>query len=145
MSSHDPDQLALPGGRVAPADAVTLRATTSGGPGGQHVNRTCTRVEARVTIGLLPLSAAERQLVERRLSGRINAAGELVAWAGERRSQLQNRRRELRRVEQLLAEAMHREPPRIPTRISAGAKRRRLDAKRAQADRKKQRRWRSDE
>lgn len=134
--------LKLPGGRVLPAARLTWRADTSGGPGGQHANRSSTRVEVRVRVDDLPLEAREVELLRQRLAHRITREDEIIAAAGDHRSQLRNRRTAVRRLELLLADALHREPRRRPTRESAGVRMRRRENKQRDAQRKAGRRWR---
>jgi ribosome-associated protein len=138
------DHLWLPDGRVVPPHAVRWSAVTAGGPGGQHANRSATRVEVRMLIAGSGLSGSEQERVFERCAGRISPAGELVAWAGERRSQLQNRRAALRRIESLIAGALHEDAPRVPTKVPRAVRERRLDAKRRRAQRKRSRQWRPD-
>jgi ribosome-associated protein len=135
-------ELRLPGGRVAPEAAVRWRATTSGGPGGQHANRTASRVEVVVRIDDLGLEPREVALVYERLASRITGAGELTTACSEHRDQHRNRRVALRRMERLVEQALTVRRTRIPTRMSKGAKLRRQQSKQQQAQRKRSRGWR---
>lgn len=93
-------------------------------------------------ISACGLSAHQQAAVRSRHAGRISAQDELVAWAGERRSQLQNRRAALRRLESLIAAALHEPEQRIATRTPRRAHERRLEAKHQHSQRKRDRRWR---
>jgi ribosome-associated protein len=125
---------------VAPGVTVALRELTwrfsaSGGPGGQHVNTANTRVEVRLDI------AASSSLPEWARERLLSRLGPVVSvTASDRRSQLRNRELALERLAERLATALHRDPPRRATRPSKASQRRRLDAKRRQGDRKRQRR-----
>ena len=143
-AADDPLALRLPGGRVVPAAAVQWRATTSGGPGGQHANRTASRVEVVVRIDELPLEPREVALLYERLASRIVGAGEVVVGCADSRDQHRNRRTALRRMERLLADSLATRRRRIPTRMSRGAKLRRRSDKQQHAQRKRSRRWQWD-
>lgn len=136
---RDPYDLALPGGRALPAARLTWRATTSGGPGGQHANRTASRVEIVVRIADLPLRPEEVSRLYERLASRIVGAGELVAGSADSRDQHRNRRTATRRLERLIADALRQERKRVPTRMSHGAKLRRRAAKQHGSARKRSR------
>ncbi len=142
-----PLDLELPGGRRLPADRYTWRATTSGGPGGQHANRTASRVEVVVTIADLPLTQQEVARIYERLASRITGAGELTTSCADTRDQHRNRRIAVRRMEQLIAGALRTEKRRIPTRESMGARMRRRESKQHTSQRKRGRgqRWSEDE
>jgi ribosome-associated protein len=142
MSSVDPLDLKLPGGRRVPAAAVGFRATTSGGPGGQHANRTASRVEVFISIEDLPLEPRERARIYERCASRITGAGELAAASGEHRQQHRNRELATRRLEQLIADALRERRRRIPTRASRGAQLRQRETKQHNSARKRSRRWR---
>lgn len=131
--------LRLPGGRSLRADALTWRAVTSGGPGGQHANRTASRVEVSVAIEQLPLEAREKALLYEQLASRITGAGELMCFSQEHRSQLRNRGVALRRLEQLIAGALRPRKSRIATKPSFGAKMRARSSKQQTSQRKRAR------
>lgn len=130
------DGLVLPGGVEVPASELEWRFSTSGGPGGQHVNTSNTRAEVRFDVSRSPsLPAASRQRLLQRLGPVVTVA------ASDRRSQTRNRELALERLESRLAAALRVEPPRRPTRPTAASRRRRLEAKRRQSQRKSLRRW----
>jgi ribosome-associated protein len=128
---------------VIPAAELRWRFSRSGGPGGQAVNTTDTRVELVFDLQAcqaLPLPLKERALA--RLAPRL-VAGELVVVASEHRSQWRNRQAARRRLQILLEAALRPPPPpRRPTRPGRGAVERRLEAKRRRASIKSQRRER---
>lgn len=138
----DPLALRLPGGRVVPASRVQWRATTSGGPGGQHANRTASRVEVVVQLDSLPLDPREVARLYERLASRISGAGEVVVGCDDTRDQHRNRRTALRRMERLLAGALTEQARRVPTRPSTGARLRRRESKQQGSQRKRSRGWR---
>lgn len=112
----------------------------SGGPGGQHANRSHTRAEVRFDLAAtqsLPEPLKEHML--RRLGKRANQ-GVLTVSADDTRSQLQNRRLAQERLATSLNEAAHRPRRRRPTRPTAAAREKRLEGKRRTSNRKRERR-----
>ena len=114
---------------------VELRFSRSSGPGGPHANKTSSRVEVRFDVAGSP-SLDEDQ--RRRLVARVGPEVRVVA--DDERSQLRNRAIALERLQHRLAAGLRVEPRRRPTRPTKGAKQRRLDAKRQQGERKRDRR-----
>lgn len=125
---------------VVPAHELEWRFGPSGGPGGQHANRAHTRAEVRFDVRR---SSALSEAQRARLLGRLGDT--VVVSADDERSQLRNRRLALDRLRRRLADALKVDPPRRPTRPSRGSVERRLDAKRRQAERKRERRRPSDD
>jgi ribosome-associated protein len=112
-----------------PESELEWRFDTSGGPGGQHANRSNTRVELRFDIGA---SSAFDEALRQRLIGKLGSEIR-ISEAGSR-SQTTNRTRALRRLHATLGEAARPNPPgRLPTRPSISARRRRVDQKRRRA------------
>lgn len=121
------------------------RFSRAGGPGGQGVNTTDSRVELSVDLAGSPaFSPDQRERVLARLGGRL-VDGVLTVTASEHRSQLHNRRAALDRLAALLRDAVA-PPPRArrPTRISRGAVRRRAAAKQQRSQVKQLRRRPTD-
>lgn len=114
---------------LIPAAEIHESASLSGGPGGQHVQRTRTRVTLRWSVrDSAALTEAQRARLTERL--RLTREGELVVHAGTRRSQLANRKAARARLAELVAEALQVQRPRRRTRPSRAVARRRLEAKR---------------
>ena len=123
------EQLAIP------LAEVTVRASRSSGPGGQHANVTASRVEASFDVLSSPsLSETQRQ----RLLARVGPR--LVAIAQDERSQARNRELALARLSERLAQALAVRKRRRPTRPTAASRERRLQAKRRGTERKRERR-----
>jgi ribosome-associated protein len=112
----------------------------SGGPGGQHVNKTNSKVTLRIPLSILPIGEEERRRLSHVLSERINAEQELVIRSSETRSQRSNRRRAYERAAALIVAAIHAPSRRRPSSPSRAAKERRLQEKRRRGERKKFRR-----
>lgn len=127
-------------GLWVPEDELVFSVARSGGPGGQHVNKVSTRVTLRFDVAGSPsLSAAQRERILRRLAPRIGKDGVLRVVCGRQRSQAANRREAVERFADLLRQALLPEKRRVATRVPAGEKRRRLDAKRRRGRVKKDR------
>jgi ribosome-associated protein len=118
-------------GLTIPADEIQESASRSSGPGGQHVNKTETRVTLRwnvVESGVL--DAAMRQRLLSKLGGRITRLGHLVVHAQRFRSRGRNRELARERLAELVREALQTERQRVATAPSRGQRRRRLEDKR---------------
>jgi ribosome-associated protein len=127
----------MPLGRYArlPLSEITVRASRSSGPGGQHANVTASRIEAVFDVEASEtLSAQQKQRIIAKLGPRVTAI------AQDARSQAQNRELALERLAARLTDALHVAAPRRPTRPSRAAAIRREEGKRMQAARKRGRR-----
>lgn len=123
-----------------PLGDIELRVSRSSGPGGQHANVTASRVEAVFDVhASAALSEAQRARILGRCGPRVTAV------AQDARSQARNRQLALERLAERLARALAVQRRRRPTRPSAGARERRLAAKRRGAQRKQERRRPSSE
>ncbi len=126
--------------RVTPELAIPLaeleyRASRSGGPGGQHVNTSSTRIELLWNVAASPaLTDAQRALVLAKLAGRIDSAGVLRVVASVHRSQLQNKEEATERLRTLLAGALRVRRPRRKTKPPRAAREARLRAKRRRSE-----------
>lgn len=119
-------------GVVVPAHELVWRFSRSGGPGGQSVNTTDSRVQLELDVAASPsIPEHLRSRVLARMSSRL-VDGRLTVTASEHRSQLQNRRSAERRMIALLREAMA-PPPRArrATKPSRAATDRRIKAKKS--------------
>ncbi len=129
------------GNRAAiPLSEITVRASRSSGPGGQHANVTASRIEAVFDVEASEaLSEEQKRLIISRLGTRV------VAVAQDARSQSQNRELALARLRDRLERALHVARPRTPTRPTRASELRRREDKRTQAQRKRQRQPPTDE
>lgn len=126
---------------VIPGDELELRTSRAGGPGGQHVNTTSSRVELRWDVTRSrALDDGQRNRLLAQLGARLTRDGVLVLQASEHRSQHRNRAAARDRLATLVADALQVPPERRATRPTRAARRRRLDAKRARATTKALRR-----
>ncbi len=108
-----------------PFAEITLRASRSSGPGGQHANTAATRIEALFDV------EASTALTERQKRRVLAKTGPVIrAIAQDERSQARNRELALERLADKLREALRVERRRVPTRPTAAARERRLEEKR---------------
>ena len=123
-----------------PLAEITWRATTSGGPGGQHANRTLSRVEVAFDVGASSvLGPRQRQ----RLLDRIGPV--VRASAADSRSQARNRQLALERLAGRVDAALRVEAPRRATRPSRSSQVRRVESKRRRGEVKRGRRRPGDD
>ncbi len=128
------DELVVSAAVRIPWRELEWRFGPSGGPGGQHANRAHTRAEVRFDVNAsTSLRPADRDRLLEQL-GPVVSAG-----ADDQRSQLRNRHLAAERLRRTLAAALRTAPPRRPTRPRRGAVEARLNAKRQQAARKRDR------
>ncbi|MGH3103049.1 MAG: alternative ribosome rescue aminoacyl-tRNA hydrolase ArfB [Gaiellaceae bacterium] len=120
---------------AVPLSEIELRFSRSSGPGGQHAQKSETRVEAVFDV---EASSALTPAQKRRVSAKAGSV--LRAVAQDERSQFRNRELAIERVVEALREALHVERRRVPTRPSAAARERRLDEKRRRGEQKRLRR-----
>ncbi len=124
-----------------PRAELEYRASRSGGPGGQHVNTSSTRVALLWNVAASPaLTEAQRARILEKLKRRIDGEGTLRVVASTQRSQLQNRQEATERLRLLLAEALRVPKRRKKTRPPRAAKEARLRAKKRRAETKSARR-----
>src|SRR5881227_613202 len=118
-----------------PSSEIELRFSRSSGPGGQHAQKTESRVEAVFDVeASTALSPAQKRRV-------LAKAGPILrAVAQDERSQWRNRELAVERLVETLREALRVERKRVPTKPSAAARERRLDEKRRRAQTKRLRR-----
>ncbi|HLT38345.1 MAG TPA: alternative ribosome rescue aminoacyl-tRNA hydrolase ArfB [Enhygromyxa sp.] len=131
------DDLIIDENLTIPGHELSWTAVTSGGPGGQNVNKVATKVQLRWQLAestALPDWARERLIT---LAGRkIDQAGNLLISSSTTRSQERNLELARERLAGLIREALARPKHRRPTRPSRAAKRRRIEDKRRLSDKK---------
>ena len=109
---------------------IEVQTTTSRGPGGQHVNRSETRVVLRWNVlESASLNEEQRSRILDKLGSRISREGVLQVAAEEHRSQARNRDLARERLVALIAGALERQAPRRPTRPTRASRKRRVDDK----------------
>jgi ribosome-associated protein len=129
-----------------PRAELEFRATRAGGPGGQHVNTSSTRVELLWNVrASAALDDAQRSQLLERLASRIDGQGNVRVVASDSRSQRQNRERAEERLAALVRDALVVKKKRRPTRPSRASKEERLSEKKKRGERKRNRRGGFDE
>lgn len=124
-----------------PMDELAFRFSRSSGPGGQHVQRSDTRVELLFDVAnSQSLSEAQRAILSARLGNQIDGEGVLRVVSSSTRSQLENRLETIRRFQALLASALRQRKRRVATKPSAAAREARLTEKRVRSRHKETRR-----
>ena len=125
---------------IIPAEEINLRVTTSGGPGGQHANRSLTRVIASFSVrDSSVLSEGDRELLEERVGPIVRASSSRF------RSQGQNKSAALLHLGEKIADALSVPATRRASKPTRASKIRRVDEKKARGRVKEQRRRPSED
>jgi len=120
---------------VLPLGEVRFRTSRSSGPGGQHAQKSETRVEALFDV------ETSQSLTETQKRRVVSRAGPVLrAVAQDERSQARNRELALERLVEQLRGALRVERKRVPTKPTAAARERRLEQKRRRSRTKRLRR-----
>lgn len=123
-----------------PRAELSYRASRAGGPGGQHVNTSSTRVELVWDVEASPsLTDAQRARIREKLANRISQEGTLLLAAADSRSQHQNKEVVTERFEALLREALVVPKPRRKTRPTRASREERLRGKKHRSETKRMR------
>jgi ribosome-associated protein len=124
-----------------PLAELAYQASRSGGPGGQHVNTSSTRVEVTWDVATSPaLSEDQRRRLLTKLASRLDGTGRLRLVSSTSRSQLRNREEVTERLREVVAEGLRVPKPRKRTKPSRAAKAARVERKRRRSATKRQRR-----
>jgi ribosome-associated protein len=124
-----------------PSNELDLSFSPSGGPGGQHANRSSTRVDLAWNVDASQaLGPRQRARIRSGLRNRIDSSGTLRLSSDSHRSQLRNREDVLRRLAALVAQALRPVKHRRKTSPTAASVERRLRAKRRRSEVKRARR-----
>jgi ribosome-associated protein len=135
MAAMDGESIQVTRTVAIPVSEIELRFSRSSGPGGQHAQKTETRVEATFDVeASVGLTAAQKARVLQR------AGSVLRAVAQDERSQARNRELAVERLVASLREALRVERPRRPTKPTAASRRRRIEQKRRRGETKQLRR-----
>jgi ribosome-associated protein len=121
-----------------PADKLSYRVSRSSGPGGQHVNKTDTKVEVMLHIANADFFTEEQKtLLQEKLKTRINKEGYLCVVCQQTRSQLTNKEKAIEKLETIVSNALHKDKPRKPTKIPKAVKEERIKVKRIRSEKLK--------
>lgn len=127
-----------------PLSDLQFRFSRSGGPGGQNVNRLSTRVELIFDLERSSLDNAAKETARRYFSSRLDSSGSLRIVCQESRSQWQNKRTAIEKLETLLKKAFRPVRPRKATSATHSSVEKRLKEKKVRGDSKRLRRKRVD-
>ncbi|MFP2997512.1 alternative ribosome rescue aminoacyl-tRNA hydrolase ArfB [Spongiivirga sp. MCCC 1A20706] len=120
---------------------LEYKAVRSSGAGGQHVNKTSTKVVLSWNLNKSAVfSYEQKELLKKRLINRLNSRGNLQLNCSESRSQIHNKQTVTSRFFQLIEEALVAEKVRKATKPSRAVKQKRLDTKKRQSTKKTNRR-----
>jgi ribosome-associated protein len=123
-----------------------LSHARSSGPGGQHVNKTSTKIVLSLPIKKIEgLNEAEFTRLRVQLANRINNEGELIVHSSEDRSQKRNIEEAFSKVEKMIISSVRIPKYRKPTKPSKAAKEKRLSSKRIHSLKKTQRNFSSED
>ena len=137
---HVVDGLVVNADLVIPRGELDIRASRSSGAGGQHVNKTSSRIEISWNVReSKALSDAQRATILSRLASRISDEGAIRVVASETRSQLRNREAAETRLAETIAKALIIPKKRKRTRPSRAAVEARLTDKKKHSEKKRER------
>jgi ribosome-associated protein len=121
---------------LIPDAAIEARAVRASGPGGQNVNKLATKIQMRVDLDHIPaLVGEELARVRDFLKSRLDSDGKLLVMSQDTRDQSRNREDCANKVAELIRAALFRPKARRRTKPTFASKQRRIEAKRHQSDR----------
>lgn len=123
-----------------PGNEIEVTASRSGGAGGQHVNKTNSKITIRWNVpNSLALTESQKIRILQKLSTKLTSDGDLIIHDSTTRSQHQNKEQALGRLAEELQQALHVPKKRMRTRVSPAVKEARLRSKSQRSEIKKMR------
>jgi ribosome-associated protein len=140
------DNLPIKNGIEIPAHELEITASRSGGPGGQHVNKTSSRITVRWNVrSTLALSQAQKEHLMERLQSEMTSDGDILVSNSTSRSQTQNKQLALDNLAQKIRQALYVPKKRMKVKVSKSAKESRLHEKKKRGEVKAMRNKRFDD
>jgi len=134
------NDLPIKNGMVIPGYEIEVTASRAGGPGGQHVNKSDTRITVRWNVkNTRALNENQKERVLQNLQSRLTSDGDLIIHDSSSRSQQQNKKNALTRLAQAVRKALYVPKKRMATRVSKAVKEARLREKKRRGKIKKMR------
>ncbi len=117
-------------GITIPEHELEIATSRSGGAGGQHVNKTETRITVRWNIkNSTVLTEEQKEYLLSKLQSQLTSEGDIVIHNSESRSQQQNKKNALNNLAATIRNALHKPKKRVATKISKALKEARLKTK----------------
>ena len=124
------NNLTIKNGIIIPENELEITASRSGGPGGQHVNKTSSKITVRWNVkASSALSDEQKARVLEKLQAKLTIDGDLIVHNSSTRSQEQNRKLALDKLADEIKKALYVSKKRMATRISKSGKEARLQSK----------------
>lgn len=134
------NDVAIKNGIVIPEHELEITTSRAGGPGGQHVNKTDTKITIRWNVKTSSvLSDEQKQRVLENLASRLTSEGDFMVYNSASRSQQQNKKNALEHLAQEIRKALHVPKKRMKTKVSKATKEARLQKKTHRGEIKKMR------
>lgn len=134
------NDLPIKNGIIIPGHELEISTSRSGGPGGQNVNKTDTRITIRWNVKkTTALNEEQKERILQNLQSNLTKDGDLIIHSNVTRSQLQNKEIALEHLTKKICKAMHVPKKRMATRIPKKSKESRLQAKKHRSEIKKMR------
>lgn len=132
-------------GLIIPGHEIEITASRAGGPGGQHVNKTSTRITVRWNVAASNVLSDEQKVrLFEKLGSQLSKEGDLLVHSSASRSQQHNKKAALDLLAKRVQKALHVPKKRMKARIPKGAKEARLQQKKQRSELKKTRSKRFD-
>lgn len=124
------DDLYIKNGVIIPHQELEITASRAGGPGGQHVNKSSTRITVRWNVKeTTALDDEQKKRVLKNLQAELTTEGDIILSSGASRSQQQNKKEALERLVYKVRAALHIPKKRMKTKLSLAKKETRFQEK----------------